>query len=411
MYYRLSFFIIFFVHVTLGQDNSFGRLNRLRDDTDVKRDDTDVKAGETIQFLQSFEETFSLEKSINPELYILGPGDELGINILMGKNFTLPIKITPTGDVFIPSVGVVNVSGMTLTQGIDKIKLYILDNAYPNAKVSIALVNIRYFEIQLIGAVNKPGFIRASAVDRLDRIIYRANGFHQLAREFGIKVKRKNGKVENINHLNFIRNGDLSQNPTFLEGDIIIVPFGDIATESIALRGSVKGTGYDIIEPDETLLAFLTRSVILDTYSDLQSVIITREKGKSNPFIRVLPSKFSQFKLVAGDIIDILRERGIMVNGFVQKPGAYEFIPGFTISDYISMAGGNTIDGDAKRAVIHHSDGTVEMEDISMLRRGDVIVIPRSYLNSFVGRLSILQITASILSVYMTYLAATAYSN
>ena len=185
------------MHVAIGQDNRFGQLNIFRDNTQLKGD-------QTIQAVQSFEETFSLEKSINPEKYILGPGDELGINILMGENITLPLNVTPTGDVFIPSVGVVNVSGMTLAQGIDKIKEYILDNAYPNAKVSIVLVNIRYFQIQVIGAVNKPGVVRASAVDRLDRIIARAKGFHQLAREYDITVKRKNGNIKQINHLNLL---------------------------------------------------------------------------------------------------------------------------------------------------------------------------------------------------------------
>ena len=90
----------------------------------------------------------------------------------MGENLTLPLNVTPTGDVFIPSVGVVNVSGLTLSNGINKIKEYILNNAYPNAKVSVALVNIRNFQIQVIGAVNKPGFVRTTAVDRLDRIIF-----------------------------------------------------------------------------------------------------------------------------------------------------------------------------------------------------------------------------------------------
>lgn len=402
MYNIISFLIILLVHVAFGQDNRFGQLSLLKENTDVK-------AGETIQAVQSFEETFFLEKVINPDEYILGPGDELGINILMGENLTLPLKITPTGDVFIPSVGIVGVSGMTLIQGIDKITNYILDNAYPNAKVSVALVNIRYFQIQVIGAVNTPGFVRSSAVDRLDRIIDRANGFHQLAREFEITVKRKSGKLENINYLNFIRNGDLSQNPTFLEGDIIIIPFGNINDESVALRGAVKGTGYDIIEPEETLLEFLTRNIKLDTYSDLQSVIITREGENSKSFKRILPSEFSHFQLMAGDIIDILRERGIMVNGFVQEPGAYEFIPGYSISDYISIAGGNTLEGSANRAVVYHPDGSIDKGNNILLNRGDVIVVPRTILNTFVGRLSLLQMTAYIFSIYMSYLAATAY--
>ena len=98
-----------------------------------------------------------------------------------------------------------------------------------------------------------------------------------------------------------------------------------------------------------------------------------------------------------------------MVNGYVKEPGAFEFIPGFTISDYISMAGGNTIEGNPKRAIIFHTDGSIENSEDLILSRGDVIVVPSTYLNSFVGRLSILQITAYIFSIYMSYLAATAY--
>ena len=72
----------------------------------------------------------------------------------MGENLTLPTKITPTGDIFIPSVGLVNVAGQTLNEARQNIKNFIVENAFPNAKVSIALLNIRKFQIQVVGAVN-----------------------------------------------------------------------------------------------------------------------------------------------------------------------------------------------------------------------------------------------------------------
>ena len=367
----------------------------------------EIETAEKNQAIKSFNEESFLEKTIISDEYILGPGDIIGINILMGENLTLTLKVTPTGDVFIPSVGVVYVSGLTFKKCIEKIKNYIIESSYPNAKVSVALINIRKFQIQIIGAVSKPGFITVSAVDRLDRIVSRAEGFHQLAREFDITIVRKNGSLEKVNYLDYKRSGSLSENPTFLEGDKVIVPFGNVAKESIILRGAVQGTGYDILEPNETLINFLNRNIKLDSFSDLQSVIITRNQKNSEEFIRVLPIEFEQFKLLPGDIIDILRERGIMVNGFIQEPGAYEFVPGFTIADYISIAGGNTIDGDPNRAIVYHPDGSIYRGKNKVLNRGDIIVVPRSYLNRFVGRMSILQIIGATLSVYMTYLAAT----
>ena len=96
-----------------------------------------------------------------------------------------------------------------------------------------------------------------------DKIILEAEGFHPLAIEYDILVFRNNGQKEKINFLNFIRDGDLEQNPTFLEGDIIRIPFGDVSANLVALRGQVENSGYDIIEDKETLSQFLIDQLIL----------------------------------------------------------------------------------------------------------------------------------------------------
>ena len=70
-------------------------------------------------------------------------------------------------------------------------------------------------------------------------------------------------KKKKINFLNFLREGDLKSNPTFLEGDIILVPFGDLYLNSVSIRGHIENAGYDIIEENESLLSFLNRSVAL----------------------------------------------------------------------------------------------------------------------------------------------------
>jgi len=349
-----------------------------------------------------------LEGAISPDQYILGPGDELGISIIMGENLTLPIKITPTGDIFIPSVGLVNVSGLTLNNARKKVKAFIIENAFPSAKVNIALLNIRKFQIQVVGAVQKPGFIEISALDRLDKIILEAEGFHPLAIEYDILVFRNNGQKEKINFLNFIRDGDLEQNPTFLEGDIIKIPFGDLSSNSVALRGQVENSGYDIIEDKETLSQFLNRSIDLNNESNLKNIIVTRSSGKTEQIFSIQPNNFSTFILSNGDIIDIAREDGIMVNGFVQNPGAYSYVPGYSVFNYISMAGGSTKDGSIKKIKILHSDGRNSKNPEAELKRGDVIIVERSTINTLAGNMSILQIVASVLTIYMTYLSSQA---
>mgnify|MGYP001284751406 CR=1 FL=1 len=356
--------------------------------------------------LEKYNVVAPLEGAISPDQYILGPGDELGISIIMGENLTIPIKITPTGDIFIPSVGLVNVSGLTLNTARKKVTAFIIENAFPSAKVNIALLNIRKFQIQVVGAVLSPGFIEISALDRLDKIILATEGFHPLAIEYDIIVVRNNGKKEKINFLSFVRDGDLKQNPTFLEGDIIKIPFGDLSYNSVALRGQVENSGYDIIEDDETLSEFLNRSINLNNDSNLKSILVTRSIGGIEKIFSVQPYNFSTFTLTNGDIIDIAREDGIMVNGFVQNPGAYSYVPGYSVFNYISMAGGSTEYGSIRKIKILHGDGSSSKNSGKELKRGDVIIVERSTINTLTGNMSILQIVASILTIYMTYLSS-----
>ncbi|MDD5231590.1 MAG: hypothetical protein PHC43_09695, partial [Candidatus Marinimicrobia bacterium] len=110
--------------------------------------------------------------------------------------------------------------------------------------------------------------------------------------------------------------------------------------------------------------------------------------------------------LKAGDAIDILAERSVSVNGFVQSPGSFYFFPGYTALDYINMAGGNSIEGDIDRTIVRHLDGNIENISSATLQRGDVIIVPRSWKNVAYGELSVLQIIVSVSTVILTFIAA-----
>ena len=396
----LLIYIIFITGFARAQlDGTFGDLDPFivdKDEVGIEKDSYERKI---------VDNEVPLENAINAAEYELGPGDELGVNIIMGKNFTFPVRITPTGDIFIPSVGLVNILGYTLNAAKEKIINFIIKDAYPNAKVSITLLKLRTFKIQVIGGVNKPGFVEISAVDRLDEIIEKVEGFHYLAKEYDILITRKSGINENINFFNFLLYGDLEHNPTFRENDIISIPFEKLSANLISIRGQVENIGYDIIEPNESLFQLLKRRIDLGDYSDLNSIIVTRNVKNIENIIEIFPSQFEDFTLFNGDIIDISRQNGIMVNGFVQKPGAYDFVSGFTVYNYVSMAGGISDQGSLKNISIHHNDGTISKNLDLLLKRGDVIIVKRSVINAIAGNASVLQIIASVFSIYLTYLA------
>ena len=367
--------------------------------------ESQISSQEETQALESFEEEFALERAIDPVTYILGPGDELGLNILTSENITWPLIVSPSGELLIPSVGVIHVGGKTLQQGINLVEQFIKERAFPKAQVSMTIVNIRSFLLQVSGAVNRPGFVKVTPVMRLHEVVRKAGNFHQLAREFDITVRSISGEEYKVDYLQFILNGNLEHNPTFQEGDKLIIPFGDVEKEGVVIHGALSGRGYDIIAPSETLENFLWRKARFRENADLENVIITRQKNGKEEHLRIQPERFSSIVLKPGDTIDILLERGVSVNGFVQIPGGFQFFPGFTAADYINLAGGNTTEGNPNRVLIRHLDGSSNRGQDVLVRRGDVIVVPRNLKSSIFGDSSLLQIGTALLTVYLTYLA------
>jgi protein involved in polysaccharide export with SLBB domain len=376
-----------------------------------KRYEERYEAGEKIEETQQLnelrEEGVILERPIDPNKYILGPGDKITISILAEDKINITNTISPIGEVFIPYIGVISVNGLTFDEAKTQIINYIKSEAIHNAKISVTLQDLRKFKIQITGAVIEPGFYDITPVTRLSEIIKRAEGFHQMAKEFSIIVTHMSGETEIINYLDYFRNGNLSNNPTFIEGDRIYVPFGNVEKEAVVIRGSISGRGYDIIEKDESLESFLNRRAEFDENADLNMVVVTRNiDGKEKIFV-VQPGEFSSMKLLAGDQIDIMHERGVSVIGFVQNPGGFNYYPGYTLMDYIGLAGGNSPEGDASRSLVKHLNGKVEKGENIEILRGDIIEVPRTFKNILFGDVSVLQIITSVCTVILTYIAAT----
>jgi len=178
-------------------------------------------------------ETFIIETQIDPETYILGPGDKIGISIITSSNIAYILTITPSGKLWIPDIGPVHISGNKIPDAEIQVAKYIHENRFKTSDVALVLLNIRQFKIQVIGAINSPGFINVSSIERLSDAIRKLGGLHKLADEENISIISKHG-VKSICSLKaFQITGDLKDNPIIKEGDVIHVPYNSKFSEEI----------------------------------------------------------------------------------------------------------------------------------------------------------------------------------
>jgi len=88
-----------------------------------------------------------IDKPIDSEAYIVGPGDQFLVNIIASDNVSnYTLTVSPTGEILIPSIGIVQLKYLSLSNSIIKMKSAITA-LNQSAQVYIILSEIREFQI------------------------------------------------------------------------------------------------------------------------------------------------------------------------------------------------------------------------------------------------------------------------
>ncbi len=320
------------------------------------------------------EETIGvLEKEIDPSKYIVGPGDEFEISILLGLEETIQYdtKVSPSGKIMLSQAGSVDVKEMTLLDAEKAIKEQI-KKIFSNDNIYVVLSEIRKLKVTVAGAVSKPISVDATAADRVSEVIERAGGVKYDASQRKIVLRRNyKGKdtLINVDLVRFFTLGDKDANPFVLGGDIITIPLSS-EKDAIKIFGDVNSPGeFEFVEGDSlsTLVGFgqgFLNSAILDSVEiarfDDSGLIIDRQfidlsswEGTTD-FLNTRGFK-NNFRLKSGDRVYIRTTPDwndmdyVVIEGEVKYPGKYAINENTErIADLIDRAGGLTSIASAK---------------------------------------------------------------
>jgi protein involved in polysaccharide export with SLBB domain len=371
-----------------------------------------------------------IEKSINPDTYILGPGDLLEINILSIKNISLPIRINPVGEIMIPSVGILDVNGISLTEARIKIGDYITETALKNAIVNVTLLDIRRIKIQVLGAIHNPGFIYISAMDKIYDAIIQSGGVQNIAHPDIVQIIRGEDTI-NVKLKEYLSGIDTSQNVALKSGDIIIVPLSEYANSlgltsgeynnhQVVVYGFVNqngGSNSFRYYPGYTARDYIAMAGGIKEQDasfksgNINETMIYRSDGS------IIKNAIDEIVL-PGDMIEVPSSLPVVVYGFVNQSGGsnlFRYYPGYTARDYIAMAGGTKEQGSSFRSgninktTIYRSDGTKIKNAVDeFVLPGDMIKVAPSVLYQIVSGDGIIRMLSTLASIgssaYIIYL-------
>ncbi|MCH6234314.1 SLBB domain-containing protein [Cognataquiflexum rubidum] len=371
-------------------------------------------AEEEIEFTEEEEKIFGFKlfrnKNLNftpnlniptPQNYILGAGDQLLIDIYGASQFEYDLNINSDGLVFIPNVGPVNLSGLTVEAATSRLSRSLgsiysgLGGSSPNTFMKLRVGNIRSIQVSLVGEVFSPGSYTLSSFASVFNALYAAGGIKPDGSFRNIRVYRNSKMIAELDIYDFLVNGNQSSNVRLEYNDVILIP---PVEKRVEITGPVRREGFFEMKNDENLkdLIKFSGGFSSKAYSNSGTVFRTTdnefkvENIESQNFENFVPKDGDKF--IFGELLDRFENR-VQVSGALLRSGTYALEEGMGVKDLIQKAGGLRADAFMNRAALYRTreDFSLEMvtvniseivmgneEDIS-LKREDVLYIPSIY--------------------------------
>lgn len=294
-----------------------------------------------------------------PANYMLGPDDEVVITVYGYSERNYSLTVNEQGNIYIPNVGLIRVSGLTLEQATELITNKLASTIYTaiktgQTKVHVTLGKIRSIRITVIGQAKKPGTYTVSSLSTLYNVLYLCGGPTNMGSYREIKVIR--GNEERTSDLyDFLVYGNQKDNILLQEGDVIRIPYYE---SRVTLLGSIKKPAkYEILN-NETFKNLLEYSGGFTDDAYRGEVSVERITDSTKKIIDLNSGEFASFAFKGSDIVLVrkLQEdygNRLFITGAVLRPGPYELKTAMTIKDLIEKAGGLKADAYTSRALVY----------------------------------------------------------
>jgi protein involved in polysaccharide export with SLBB domain len=319
-------------------------------------------------------------KIATPKSYIIGPDDELIVDINGYSEEHYTLTVSPDGFVKINKIGNVYVAGLTIDEAKNRIikklsQIYIglkanSNNSGPmSLSASISLGNIRTVSVTVQGEVMFPGTYSVPSLARIMNVLYLAGGPNEKGTFREIQVIRNKKVFATIDLYDLLTSGIQKNDINIQDQDIIKV---GVYKNRIELKGKIKREGLFEVLANENFDYVLNEfggGFTENAFKDL--IKVKRFTNRDLKLIDLSADLFNSFHPISGDVfiaesIDETHfENKVSINGEVFRPGDFSLDSNPTLLKLISRAGGLRETSFLERGVIQRINPDLSADNLA----------------------------------------------
>ncbi|EIT7138034.1 SLBB domain-containing protein [Vibrio parahaemolyticus] len=272
-----------------------------------------------------------------PADYTVGAGDEIVIQLFGKENTTHRLRVNRAGIINFPSLGPVQVAGMTFSDVRDSLNQRVKEQMI-GVRSDISLGEMRTMQVFVMGDAYKPGAYTVSALTTISQAIYYSGGFSESGALRNVQLKRNGQVIRKLDMYDLLLKGDARNDIRLLPGDVVFI--GALGN-TISIDGEVNRPAIYEIKPGETYKQAIQMAggFTANAYSDQIEVKRYAAKGARDALtLNFSQSHDQQTKVKDGDTVNVLKKseeltRYVQIEGDVRHPGFIEWKSGLRIAD------------------------------------------------------------------------------
>jgi protein involved in polysaccharide export with SLBB domain len=272
--------------------------------------------------------------------YVVGPGDELLIQVWGQVTLNGRYVVDRSGSIYIPQVGAVHVAGLSFAQMHDFLKAQ-MGRVFRNFDLNVNMGQLRSIQVFVVGRARRPGSYTISSLSTLVNALFATGGPTPQGSLRHIQLKRAGKVIVDFDLYDLLLRGDKSKDEQLLPGDVIYIP---PAGPQVAVSGSVNAPAiYELKSPGSTTVGdILELAAGLTNVASTETVRIERvDERRMRSFTEVgLDAPGRATVLHDGDLLELMAVVGqykdaVTLRGNVANPGRYAWRAGMRIRDLL----------------------------------------------------------------------------
>lgn len=328
--------------------------------------------------------TFEPNLSIaTPDNYVLGPGDEVIVDVWGDSQMTIKATVSPDGKIFISNVGPVTLAGLTIAEASSRIRGALMSIyeglADGSVQMKLSLGSIRSIQVNVTGEVTASGTYTLPSLATLFHALHVVGGVSDLGTLRSVKIYRGGQLFSDVDVYDYILNGNSSRDIALRDGDLISVsPYGKL----VEITGNVKRPMFYEMKGGETVVDLIRFAGDFAGEANRSRVGVTRRQGGKYDSFTVDSADFGNFALEDGDVVSVggsidRYENRVGIEGAVYRPGYYAIDNSMkTLKQLIERADGLREDAFMPRAILYREkpDWSLEVKsvDLAKLMSGEI---------------------------------------